>query len=164
MRTFQRVSRLIRPSIGLPVLAGLALVGLLVASLGCDGNGRGERTLPPKWSDIPIAPGFEIVPGKSNDTTAGGNRRVSHVYKGDAKVPVVSEYYRRHMPELGWTLVRESFVGGRQRFMFNKANESCHIIVYDDWGTKVQIEVWPFGARTAETHPAPAAPAPGAAR
>ena len=29
MRTFQRISRLIRPAIGLPVLAALAILGLM---------------------------------------------------------------------------------------------------------------------------------------
>jgi hypothetical protein len=163
MRTFQRVSRLIRPAVGLPVLAGLALVGLLVMALGCDGNGT-RTTLPPKFADIPIAPGFEIVPGKSTDTQIGPSRRISHVYKGDAKVPEVSEYYRRRMPDLGWTLVRESFVGGRQRFMFNKGNESCHVLIYDDWGTKVQVEVWPAGGKPVEPHGGPAPAAAGAVR
>ena len=165
MRTFQRVSRILRPAIGLPVLAGLALVGLLVMSQGCDGDKRGGETIPPKFTDIPIPAGFEIVPGKSNDTVMGGNRRISHMYKGDAEAPLVAEYYRRHMPELGWTLVRENLVSGRQRFMFNKGNESCHVMVYDDWGTKIQIEVWPAGGRAAETPPPTASPAaPGAVR
>ena len=157
MRTFQRVSRLLRPAIGLPVLAGLALLGLLVMSLGCNGNGRGGEPIPPKFTDIPIPAGFELVSGKSTDTQTGPHRRISHMYKGDAKVPLVSEYYRRHMPELGWTLVRENYVSGRQRFMFNKGNETCHIIVYDDWGTKIQIEVWPATGTPAETT-SPAAP------
>jgi hypothetical protein len=163
MRTFQRVSRLIRPAVGLPVLAGLALVGLLVMSLGCGINNH-PTTLPPKFADIPIAPGFEIVPGRSTDTQIGPSRRISHVYKGDAKVPEVSEYYRRRMPDQGWTLVRESFVGGRQRFMFNKGNESCHVLIYDDWGTKVQVEVWPAGGKPVEPHGGPAPAAAGAVR
>ena len=162
MRTFQRVARLIRPWIGLSVLAGLALAGLLVMSLGC--NGRPDQPLPPKFADIPVPMGFKLVPDKSSDRVVGGYRRISHVYKGEGEMRVVAEYYRRHMPELGWTLAQENLVAGRQRFMFNKANESCHIIIYDDWGTKVQIELWPTGARTAETHPAATPAAAGAVK
>jgi hypothetical protein len=162
MRTFQRVSRLLRPAVGLPVLAGLALLGLLVLSLGCDGN-RKEETVPPKFTDIPIPAGFTFVPGKSSDQVTGGYRVVRHMYKGDAAVRLVSEYYRRHMPELGWTLARESFVNGCQRYMFNKDNDSCHISIYDDWGTKILIQVLPMGARPAEAKPGPETGAPAAA-
>jgi len=163
MRTFQRVSRVLRPAVGLPVLAGLALVGLVVMSLGCDGNKR-EEPIPPKFADIPIPAGFKIIADRSNDRVVGGDRRISHVYGGDAKRGPVVEYYRRQMPGLGWVLVQESLVSSRQRFMFNKGNETCHIMVYDDWGTKIQVEVWPAGVRTAEPQPATTGAAPGPAQ
>ena len=161
MRTFQRISRLIRPSIGLPVLAALAVVGMLVLALGC-GPDRGEgaaTTAPavsPRLADIPVPAGFKFNANESSDRVASGFRFVRHLYEGGANVRQVSEFYRRGMPQLGWIKVEESLVGGRQRLMFEKNTETCHISIWDDWGTKVLIQVMPLGGRPSVSADTPA--------
>jgi len=162
MRTFQRISRLIRPAIGLPVLAALALVGLLVMALGC-GEKRevAATTAPavnPRLRDVPVPAGFTFKAGQSSDRAVGGFRFVRHLYEGGATVRQVSEFYRRNMPPLGWRMLEENFVSGRRRLLYDKGNDTCHISVWDDWGTKVLIQVLPRGARRIR----PAAPAPSA--
>jgi len=178
MRTFQRISRLIRPAVALPVLAGLALAGLLVLALGC-----GEERQPPastasamspRLPDVPVPAGFKFKPDKSGDRISGGLRVVEHLYEGDEPLRRVSEFYRTMMPPIGWTQKEETLNAGRQRFQFEKGNEVCYVSVYDDWGTKVLIQVFPKGTRPFEPAPAgggpaavpapPAAPAPGATR
>lgn len=161
MRTFQRVSRLIRPAVGLPVLSALAILGLLVMALGCGENRELAATsapsVNPRLPDVPVPAGFKFKPDESNDRVADGFRFVLHYYEGDAPVRHVSDFYRRSMPVLGWKLVEEKFVNGRQRFMFTKGNDACHISIRDDWGTKVMINVLPTGGRATES-PAAAVP------
>jgi len=155
MRTFQRIARLIRPAIGLPVLAALALVGLMVLVLGCGGeNERGAAAsapaLAPRVADVPVPANFKFDDQESKDRKAGELRFIRHLYKGGAPVRQVAEFYRRQMPAAGWTLVEESFSSGRQRFQFSKGADSCHISIWDDWGTKLLIQVFPRGGRPME--------------
>jgi len=166
MRTFQRISRLIRPAIGLPVLAALALVGLMVMALGC-GEKRevAATTAPavnPRLQDVPVPAGFKFKTDRSRDRAVGGFRFVEHFYEGNASVRQVSDFYRRHMPLLGWRMLEENFVSGRRRLLYDKGNDTCHISVWDDWGTKVLIQVLPRGAR--RTRPAAPTPSVGTMR
>ena len=166
MRTFQRISRLIRPAIGLPVLAALAILGLLVMALGC-GQKRevAATTAPavnPRLQDVPVPAGFKFKADRSSDRAVGGFRFVRHLFEGGAPVRQVSEFYRRTMPVLGWGMLEENFVSGRRRLLFEKGNDTCHISVWDDWGTKVLIQVLPRGAR--RTRPAALAPSVGTTR
>jgi len=151
MRTFQRISRLIRPAIGLPVLAALAIFGLMVLALGC-GEKREQpaTTAPavnPRLRDVPVPAGFKFKADQSSDRTVGGFRFVEHLYEGNASIRHVSDFYRSYMPMMGWTAVEERFVAGKQRLRYEKDNDACHVSVYDDWGTKVLIQVLPRGAR-----------------
>jgi hypothetical protein len=155
MRTFQRISRFIRPAVGLPVLAGLALAGLVVLALGC-GEERGAPAasapaVNPRLPDIPVPAGFQFLDKESYESMMGGRRQVLHRYKGDAPVRQVAEFYRRNMVPLGWTVSSERFVEGKQRLVFAKGNEACHISIWDEWGTRIQIYVLPSGFRAAET-------------
>jgi hypothetical protein len=160
MRTFQRVSRFIRPEVGLPVLAGLALAGLFALALGCGGADKGSASTAPaiktRLPDIPVPAGFEFKANDSSDRLVTGKRAVQHVYGGSAPVAKVAEFYRREMVPLGWKLVEENFNAGIQRFLFDKGSETCYISIYDDWGTKVQINLYPSSYT-------PASPAPMAA-
>ncbi len=155
MRTFQRIARLIQPAIGLPVLAALALAGLVVLALGCSGEGeRGAAAsapaLAPRVADVPVPAGFKFNEQESLDRLANGLRFIRHLYEDGAKVRQVAEFYRRVMAPAGWTLVEESFVSGMQRFHFEKGRESCHISIWDDWGTKLLIQVFPAGGKPLE--------------
>ena len=160
MRTFQRVSHFIRPQVGLPVLAGLALAGMLVLALGCGGGDKGSASTAPamrtRLPDIPVPAGFEFKANDSSDRLVSGMRVVRHLYGGSAPVAKVAEFYRREMVPLGWKVAEENLNAGTQRFRFDKGNETCYISIYDDWGTKVLINVFPSGYT-------PASPAPAAA-
>jgi len=160
MRTFQRISRLIRPAIGLPVLAALAILGLMVLALGCGEKREVAATsapaVNPRLQDVPVPAGFKFKADLSRDRAVAGFRFVEHLYEGNAPIRHVSDFYRSYMPRMGWTPVEERFVAGKQRLRYEKGNDTCHVSVYDDWGTKVLIQVLPRGARPTE----PAAPAP----
>jgi len=151
MRTFQRIARLIRPSIGLPVLAGFALLGLVLLSLGCnEERGRAATAAPavnPRLPDVPVPAGFTFKADESQERQARGFRFVRHNYKGDATVRQVADFYREYMPRMGWRMLEESLVNGRQRLMFEKGSDTCHVSIWDDWGTRVLIQVMPSGGR-----------------
>jgi len=156
MRTFQRFSRFIRPTVATAVLAVLAIGGLMVLALGC-GPGKelpaaAAPAVNPRLPDVPVPFGFKFIEDKSKDRMAGGTREVEHRYEGDAPVRQVSEFYRLHMQSFGWTLKEETFAGGRQRFTFQKGAETCYISIWDDWGTKVLINV-PRAALAVPTPP-----------
>jgi len=155
MRTFQRIARLIRPAIGLPVLSALALIGLLVVVLGC-GQSRepaaaSAPALAPRISDVPVPATFKFDVNESMDRQTGDLRFVRHLYRGMAPMRQVAEFYRREMAGAGWKKVEESFSRGRRRFQFEKADEACYISVWDDWGTKLLIQVFPKGGRPPES-------------
>ncbi|MGB2967745.1 MAG: hypothetical protein WBD18_01000, partial [Phycisphaerae bacterium] len=104
----------------------------------------------PPVADLPVPAGFKFNEQDSLDRLASGLRFIRHLYEGSAKVRQVAEFYRRQMPTAGWTLVEESFSSGRQRFQFEKGRESCHISIWDDWGTKLLIQVFPAGGKPLE--------------
>lgn len=161
MRTFQRVSRLIRPAIGLPVLSALAIFGLLVIALGCGETRETAATsapaVNPRLPDVPVPAGFKFMSDRSNARIVGQFRYVNHFYEGGSTVRQVTDFYRRSMPTVGWKSAEETLVSGRQRLRFEKDNDTCYISVYDDWGTKLLIQVLPRGGRaSATTSPNPA--------
>ncbi len=149
MRTWQRIARLIRPAIGLPALAALALAGAVVLALGCNPEQqRLDEAGPAAGShvaDVPVPAGFRFNAKESYDRSTGGFRLVSHLYEGGAKVRDVTEFYRRAMPAAGWETVQESFEYGKQRMVFRKGEETAYVSVWDDWGTKVLIQIFPTG-------------------
>jgi len=164
MRTFQRVARLIRPAIGLPVLVALALLGLMWVALGCnEERGRAAAAAPavnPRLPDVPIPAGFAFQADQSTERRARGFRFVRHYYKGGTTIRQVAEFYRSVMPRVGWRAIEESLVSGRQRMMYEKGNDTCHISIWDDWGTRLLIQVMPSGGRPAANPAGAPAPVP----
>jgi hypothetical protein len=153
MRTFQRVSRLIRPAIALPILAGLGLVGLLVLSQGCGP----AKTFPmdttfvnPGLSDVPVPTGTKFNMNESYQRLAGGARNVRHYYDADWPLREVSAFYRKHMPEFGWAMKEDNLSNGTQRFVFSKGGDICYVSLWDSWGVKLLIQVMPTGLRSTE--------------
>jgi hypothetical protein len=47
----------------------------------------------------------------------------------------------------GWMPLEETLVQGRRRFIFEKAGETCHVSIWEHWGTKLLVQVFPTGAR-----------------
>ena len=116
-----------------------------------------------RLSDIPVPAGFEFKANDSSDRLVSGMRVVRHLYGGPASVSQVAEFYRREMATVGWKIAEENFNAGTQRFRFDKGNETCYISIYDDWGTKLLINVFPSGYSPASPVPA-AAPSSGQPR
>jgi len=163
MRTFQRVSRFIRPAVVMPVLVALALGGFLALVLGCDGQSGREppaMTAPainPRLPDVPVPFGFKFNTARSFDRAKGESRTAEHLYEGDAPLRQVAEFYRHQMPTFGWTQKEENFSNGVQRFTFEKGGDICYVSIWDNWGTKVLIKVLPQAGKRIETGARPAA-------
>ncbi|MBM4019520.1 MAG: hypothetical protein FJ288_14580 [Planctomycetes bacterium] len=164
MQAFQRIARIIRPAIALPVLAALGLAGLMVLSLGCGPNkDMAAATAPainPRLPDVPVPFGFKFNTGDSYDRVSGEYRSVKHLYEGSAPLRQVTEFYRQQMPAFGWTLREENFGNGTQRFVFSKGADVCYVSIWDSWGMKVLIQVMPVGVRPTEPAGRTAAPKP----
>ena len=155
MRTFQRVSRLIRPAIGLPVLAALALAGLWILAMGC--GPKKDDVTPPRLTDVPVPQGFKFNAARSADRIKNGFRVAEYLYEGgDASVRQVGDFYRQWMPTFGWVTKEENLSSGTQRLTFEKGSDNCYISIYNDWGTKIQIQLLPRGSRTPEGGAKPA--------
>lgn len=140
------------------LVSAAALVGLGLAAAGCDGLGR--KSKPPaaapsvsRIADVPVPQGFKFDVGQSNDRVTGSTRVVSHLYKGGIGAPNVAEttdFYRQMMPGSGWQKMEESFNDKVRRFIFAKGNENCYVSIWDSWGTKVLVQVYPKGAKPPE--------------
>ena len=153
MRTFQRVARLIRPAIALPILAGLGLVGLLILSQGCGPT----KTFPmdttfvnPALPDVPVPTGTKFNTNESYQHLTAGARSVRHYYDVDWPLREASAFYRKHMPEFGWAMKEDNLSNGTQRFVFSKGNDICYVSIWDSWGVKLLIQVMPMGLRPTE--------------
>ncbi len=145
MRTFQRIARLIRPAVALPTLAALALAGMVVLGLGCGGPERRENPPPHLMRDVPVPAGFQFVPKESTDRSTAGVRLISHLYKGQAPVRETADFYARAMPARGWTLRDRTFNRGKERLVFEKGRETAYVTLWDDWGAKLMVQVYPQG-------------------
>jgi hypothetical protein len=153
MRTFQRLGRWIRPSVALPLLAALGLVGFVMLAHGCGPDRNAPMPPPainPRLPDVPVPFGFKFDVERSYDRLVGSTRVAEHLYTGDATIQQVAAFYRLHMNTYGWTVKEENLSGGRQRFTFEKGADNCYISIWDDWGTKVLIKVMAKGTKPVE--------------
>jgi hypothetical protein len=81
----------------------------------------------------------------SSEQRAGGVRFVEHLYRGPVPVRQVEAFYRREMPLAGWRTRQETFSEGRRRLVFDKDNETCYVSIWDEWGTRLLVQVFPKG-------------------
>jgi hypothetical protein len=152
-----------RPAIVLPVLAVLGLAGLMALSQGCGP----QKTFPmdttfvnPGVPDVPVPTGTKFITNDSYQRLTEGYRSVRHFYEVDWPLRDVAAFYRKHMPEFGWTLKEDNLINGTQRFMFLKGSDICHISIWDSWGVKLLIQVMPMGVKAPEPVGRTAVPRP----
>ncbi|MBL8899683.1 MAG: hypothetical protein JNM84_18775 [Planctomycetes bacterium] len=107
-------SRILHPRLPLPGLAlpGLALLGLALAGLTAAGLGLGSCTTAEKAElsitreqpeGFPVPEGFEFVEGRSYGYRSGRFESATYVWTGRDELEAVTEFYRRRMPDHGWT-------------------------------------------------------------
>jgi hypothetical protein len=151
MRTFQRIGRWVRPWAVLPLLSALGLAGFVMLAHGCGPDNRmPEVSVNPRLPDVPVPFGFKFEVDRSTDRVIGTARTAEHLYSGDTSVAQTTQFYRLHMSTYGWTLKDQSLSAGRQRFMYEKGPDTCYVSVWDDWGTKLLINVMQKGAGPVE--------------
>jgi hypothetical protein len=106
---------------------------------------EGQRLVPASHAfepDIPLPRGFELVDQSSADWSSDAKRYVRQRYRGNADKVAVETFYRREMPLVRWTLVRETRGGGRTAMQFKKAKESCSVTIEDEvYGVMRQVAV-----------------------
>lgn len=132
-------------------LVGVVLVAVCVAPAGCTGSGNQEVRLlassKPYEADIPVPNGFKLVDEASEDRATGVSRLyLRHVYRGQADIHAVRNFYREQMPLARWIKVSDGNVAGRMTLRFEKGNESCTIDIHEVPGrvrkcTEIQVIV-----------------------
>ena len=112
-------------------------IGTALGVGGCATTGRnaGAAELAPSAQpyelDIPLPQGFALVDRSSESWSSGAIRYLRHRYVGRADKYAIRKFYRQQMPLVRWTALAESQVRGRYTLRFERAEESCTIVVAD---------------------------------
>jgi hypothetical protein len=142
-------------------LVPVAVAAVAALAAGCDWGNKRDDNPPPvvsRIADVPVPYGFKLDAKASSDEAAGAVRRVSHLYKGglgSLNLAETTDWYRQSMPAHGWQPAREEFKNATQRFVYDKGDETCYVSIWDDWGTKVLIQVFPKGSQPLPTTSGP---------
>lgn len=138
------------------LLAGLTCSAILLAA-GCGNNADGVTRLSPRGvpylTGVAVPTGFTLVDKYTEDYESGAQRTARHLYRGNASVFAVRNFYRDQMPLMGWNRVTEQNVKGTVSLRFEKPNESCAVQItpsgFFNWST-IQVVVMPFNRNPTE--------------
>lgn len=92
----------------------------------------------PVYEDVPQYSGFEYVEGKG--TGKHGLRSATQKYRGNASVEDVLGFYKKVMPQNGWTNAPETSADA-VTLTFVKESEKCEIRVATDSQNKTVVTV-----------------------
>ena len=99
--------------------------------------------------NIPIYPGFRLVPEKSFIYESGNIKVGRLMFKGDATVKDVVSYYKATLPENGWEPLTITVYGKSADMTFTKPEEVLQIQVKRGFSeTYLIIQVGPKGELT----------------
>ena len=123
----------------LPMTGKQVAVMLLSGLVWCGGCNSPTATQPvrliaarPFESDIPVPSGFVLVDSASEDRSTGVSRLyLRHLYEGQADKHSVRLFYRAQMPLARWVKVSDGSVKGEITMRFEKAAESCTLLIAD---------------------------------
>jgi len=138
------------------LLAGLTCSAILLAA-GCGDNPEGVTRLSPRGvpylTGVAVPAGFTLVEKNTEDYESGAQRWARHLYRGNASVAAVRNFYRDQMPLMGWNRVSEQNVKGTVGLRFEKPSESCAVQIaptgFFNWST-IQVVVMPFSRNPTE--------------
>ncbi len=140
----------------LKFVAGLAGLAAVVAA-GCGDKGDGLKRIGPRstpyLTGVPVPEGFSLVEKNTEDYESGAQRWARHLYRGHAEQAVVRNFYREHMPLMGWTRVSEQYVKGTLDLRFENASESCTVQIAPTGffnRCTIQVVVQPFSRNSME--------------
>jgi hypothetical protein len=138
------------------LIAGLTCSAILLAA-GCGDNADGVTRLSPRGvpylTGVAVPAGFTLVEKNTEDYESGAQRWARHLYRGNAGVTAVRNFYRDQMPLMGWNRVSEQNVKGTVSLRFEKPSESCAVQIaptgFFNWST-IQVVVMPFSRNPTE--------------
>ncbi|MBK9386689.1 MAG: hypothetical protein IPN34_17890 [Planctomycetes bacterium] len=88
-------------------LSAFALLGLAAASFGlgsCNTAEKPELSITREQPEgYPVPEGFEFIEGRSYSYRSGRFESATYVWSGRDELENVAEFYRRRMPDHGWT-------------------------------------------------------------
>jgi hypothetical protein len=111
---------------------------LVLAACGTSDKRETDVKDKPVHPDIPAYLGLEYVEGKGKGNQ--GFRSSKQVYRGDAKVEDVLNFYRKTLPQHGWKSEPESGTDA-VTLTFVKENERCTVTVGTDSYNKTVVTV-----------------------
>lgn len=144
----------------------LTVVGLALAVTGCGPSvsyseqGHPREAEPPARTadlvsmtrppvqDVPVPISFELNEQASRSWELSGGRFVDHVYTGSSDPFAVGRFYRRYMPQAGWTQTRKAYARGELVLDFDKEAERCQVRVSRQGllkSTRIRIQLWTAG-------------------
>ena len=136
---------------------------ILLMGLGGCNEPRSDASVPqrlapapiPYFGDVPVPVGFTRVDDRSIDVVSGTVRMVRHVYRGQAELLALRNFYGEQMPVGGWREMSRRFEEGLFSMRFEKEGESCEIKFLRKGGWSPGIEITIVVVPRNQTEPPP---------
>lgn len=110
-----------------------------------------KQTKTEKFDDIPIYPGFNIIREKSIIYESGNIKVGRLVFRGDASINDVVDYYKTNLPENGWEPISITIYENDANLTYVTSDRVLQIRANRGFsGTTLIIQVGPRGELTAE--------------
>jgi hypothetical protein len=104
---------------------------------------------PKTFDNVPIYPDFEFVPEKSFIYESGEIKIGKLVFKGNASIDEVVNYYKATLPEEGWKPISISIFGKEANMTYTTSNRVLQVYVVKGFSeTLLVIQVGPRGELT----------------
>lgn len=146
-------------------------IGLLLAAAGCGGGGTWQEAPPPDWAavgpgpggnagaapvrqgevslyrdvqfqDIPVPPGYVLVPEESHTFQGSLFRTGTLVYEGGVDWLDALMFYEQAFPAAGWALSKDERGGFGRVFYFDKGQERLiAAVIQTAFGSRAELQL-----------------------
>jgi len=135
-------------------LAFLLLAGCAVNSASQKGSvttGVQQQIKTKMFDDVPIYPGFKVIPEKSFVYESGNIKVGRLIFKGKSSINDLVNYYKNTLPEQGWNPISVSVYGKDANLTYVTSDRVLQVRITRGFSeTILIIQIGPRGELTSE--------------